>query len=138
MAYGLSLTNTDGSVAMSTENFGLQIVDDFVVAPGASGSKSYPELDYFTTLYATTGSEFGGSTVESRAINSHAFMDLGGSVDPVTNIPTITWSPIFNQGAPGIGAPDYCNLCQTGGNPHTWQPPGYGILPSTRIIVMAA
>ena len=137
MSYGLKLTNADGSVAMSTENFGLQIVDDFVVAPGASGSRTYPELDYFTNLYATTGSEYGNVT-QSRALTSHAFMDLGGSVDPSTNIPTITWSSIFNQGAPGIGAADYCNLCQTGGNPHTWQPPAYGARPSTRIIVMVA
>ena len=135
MAYGFELRNADGSISMSSDNFGLQIVDDFVVTDNNSGSRTYPELDYFTTLYAMTASEYSSTTFH-RALASHAHMDLTGSVDG-SNIPTINWAPLHRSGSPSCSETSIATTSYncSGASCH---PPAYTILPSTRIIVMAA
>ena len=101
MGYGFKLLKSNGDVAMSTDNFGLQIVDDFTVSSGNSGSRTYPELSYFNILYAMTGSEYSNTSFH-RELASHATLDLSGSVG-AGNVPTISWSPIYQSGANSCG-----------------------------------
>jgi hypothetical protein len=135
MGYGFKLLKANGDVAMSTDDFGLQIVDDFTVVAGSSGYRTYSELDYFNILYAMTGTEYNNPYFH-RELSSHATLDLGGSVG-AGNIPTITWGPLHQLGA---------NSCNETSSSSGWyscnglgcQPPAYGTLPTVRIIVMAA
>jgi len=141
MGYGFKLLKSNGDVAMSTDNFGLQIVDDFTVSSGNSGSRTYPELSYFNILYAMTGSEYSNTSFH-RELASHATLDLSGSVG-AGNVPTISWSPIYQSGANSCG--ETTSAGGSLGNPMNYscngsgcQPPAYGTLPTVRIIVMAA
>jgi len=135
MGYGFKLLKSNGDVAMSTDNFGLQIVDDFTVSSGNSGSRTYPELSYFNILYAMTGSEYDDVSFQ-RELASHVSLDLSGSVG-AGNVPTVSWSPIYQSGANSCG-----ETTSAGGsyacNGSGCQPPAYGTLPTVRIIVMAA
>jgi len=97
MGYGFKLLKADGSVAMSTEEFGIQIVDDFVVSSGSSGSQEYPELSYHTTVFATTMSDIP-SGVDHIKVSGHSFMDISITVDG-SNIPTVSWTTSNAAGA---------------------------------------
>lgn len=136
MGYGFKLLKDNGDVAMSTDNFGLQIVDDFMVSSGASGSKTYPELSYFTTMYAiSTPAQYDDISFH-RELVSHASLTLGGSVG-AGNIPTITWAPLYQLGSPQPSE----TTSESGSyacNGSGCQPPAYGTLPTLRVIVMAA
>lgn len=141
MGYGFKLLKSNGDVAMSTDSFGLQIVDDFTVSSDNSGSRTYSELSYFNILYAMTGSEYDDVSFQ-RELASHVSLDLDGSVG-AGNIPTISWSPLYQLGSHSAGETTYAGGWL--GNPMNYscngsgcQPPAYGTLPTVRIIVMAA
>lgn len=136
MPYGFALYDASGNETMSTEDFGLQIVDDFTVSGGASGSKAYPDLDYFTTMYAVATPEFSVSDLTGsypwRAVGSHTTANLSVSVG-AGNIPTLSWSPAQQKKQHGSYEPNggYCygTACEL---PYSWA------LPDIRIVVMAA
>jgi len=137
MAYGFVVHSSTGDEIMSTEDFGLQIVDDFTISGGASGSKAYPQLDYFTTMYAVATPEYDVSDLTGsypwRAVGSHTTANLSVSVGG-GNIPTLNWSPAQQKKQHGSYEPVGGYYC-------------YGVgcelsnsfdLPSIRITVMAA
>ena len=97
MSYGMEFKDATGKIIMTTEDFGLQIVDNFAVASGASGSRAYPELAYHNKIFATTMSDITG-TVNFTTVAGHSFMDLTIVVDG-SNIPTVSWATSNAEGA---------------------------------------
>ncbi len=97
MSYGFKLLKSDGSVAMSTDNFGIQIVDDFIVSSGSSGNKTYPNLSYHNKIFGTTMSDISGA-VNHISVSGHSFMSLTVTVGS-GNVPTVSWSTSNAEGA---------------------------------------
>jgi len=137
MSYGFVLLNSSGDTIMSTEDFGLQIVDDFTVVGGNSGSRTYNNLDYFTTMYAVATPEFDVSDLTGsypwRAVGSHTTVNLSATTN-ASNVPTLSWSPSHQNRQHGTYEPNQNQYC-------------YGLgceinsghdLPDVRILVMAA
>jgi len=96
MAYGFELYNAAGTkTVMSTENFGLMVVDVFDVNPGTSGSTTYTELDWHNNIYAQ-GITNQNQTLYSRTYMSYAFVNISITVN-ASNIPTVSWSPSYTK-----------------------------------------
>jgi hypothetical protein len=97
MSYGFKLLKSDGTVVMSTDNFGVQIVDDFIVSSGSSGSRTYPNLSYHNKIFGTTMSNIPG-TVNHTSVAGHSFMSLTVTVG-AGNVPTVYWNTSNAEGA---------------------------------------
>lgn len=124
MAYGFELKDATGKVTMSTEDFGLQIVDDFTVSSGSSGSKAFPELAYHNKVFATTMSNITG-VVTAISVAGHSFMEISVVVDG-SNIPTISWTTVNASGAKLV-----TGIFESGIDPTEQDKP------DTRIIILA-
>jgi len=124
MSYGFKLLDASGNTTMSTDDFGIQIVDDFTVASGNSGSRTYTELAYHNTMFATTMSDIPG-TVDHKKVSSHSFLAITITTNS-SNVPTVSWVPSNTEG---------CRI-QNGGYYISAGAPQQ-VKPDTRIIILA-
>jgi hypothetical protein len=124
MSYGFKLLDASGNTLMSTNEFGIQIVDDFTVSSGSSGSRVYNELYYHNKVFATTMSDIP-TGITPKLVAGHSFMNITITTN-ASNIPTVSWS---TSNALGSRIQDGV-YSVSGGPPQQAKP-------DTRIIVLA-
>jgi hypothetical protein len=114
MSYGIEIYSDTGQKVVDSATFGISLYDEIIVSPTDTGSKTYPDLSWFSNLWAiqtqivTSGftptyTGMSGGAAEKRQLftmnNLHAFSTTELSAIVLSgNVPKISWAPGVSVG----------------------------------------